>query len=782
MPKSFEPLKKCPVDLDHQLEQTVRQFSSIKNGLPELVKNSKDAYARCGVYDRRTRTIIVLLQDGRDNKSSRLGVLDFAGASISDFEGESETDYGGWMTWSSRTASRASVSDQIEGGYGNGGKSFMVTEAIVSSSIHSSKDGKRTKMGFMPECRFTPGYFLENGHKVRDLPDPDPHASLKKALEPYSFDALSSGVVPQEALERKNWTLVEVEGVKEVNGRWDDEYTKLVLDTLKSHGQCSLTISTSNVLVVKNGVLIAGPITEDLLEPYEDFKDPFVVDVPLELRDPISGEIVRFEPGDRLTVATSKKPLNLRPEWKPRNVLRVRSHANIVACYSMSVLAPTSVYSHLFGEVVCNSLSTEDFSGQMRLVLNDTKRTRALEAWLRDQLNDIGERISSAMSERISLKERLEVGESLEEFRRLMAEFLEQEEDTGVENGGERRGGNGKRKRKEPGVVDKVLLESGISFLSIPIGVSIPVRHEAQDAKGREVPRRHFRWECDPAGILECDGGGNVKGLQKGKANLWVVDLDTGMRSNVVEVTVHNIVSVEFSPEKTLLMQGERISLNVVAQNDEGVRPERLALSYKVLPDGGGRVGRFGFFTSGSQAGKVSIKAIFGRKGLESSLIVEVTDEKKERSPPGWKGAGIPHIVLCDEVAPGCTDLPESERTLHSNPEAPTIIMYEPFWNERGVIWINHASAEARRVRERAAGNAPLSKINTETFMEFLAMKCFEILRILKAEQQIPKDAKISVPEMIENLARAEIEAAPFIEAAFKSLQKARVERVIPRE
>jgi hypothetical protein len=782
MPESFEPLERCPVDLDHQLEQTVRQFSSIKNGLPELVKNSKDAYARCGIDDRETRTIVVLLQDGRDNKSSRLGVLDFAGASISDFEGESESDYGGWMTWSSRTASKASISDQIEGGYGNGGKSFMVTESTVSSSMHSSKDGRRTKMGFVPACRFTPGYFFEDGHKIRDLSDSDSNASLRVALAPFSFDAVKSGVIPEKALARKNWTLVELVGVKEVNGKWDDEYVNLVLETLRSHGQCSLTISTSNVLVVKNGKLIAGPISEEALEPYGEFKDPFVVNIPLELQDPLSGELVHFEPGDHLTVNTSKKPLNLRPEWRPRNVLRVRCHANIVAYYAMSQLAPSSVYSHLYGEVVCNNLAAEDLSGQLRLMLNDTKRTRALEAWLRDRLNEIGEKISDAMSERTTLKERLEVGESLEGFRKLMAEFLEHEEDTGDESEGPKPGGGGPKKPRKPGEVDKVLLEGGISFLSIPIGVSIPVRHEAQDAKGRVVPRRHFRWECDPAGILLCDGGGNVEGLQKGKTNLWVVDIDTGLKSNVVEVTVHKIVGVGFSPEKTLLMQGERMSLNVTAQNDEGLRPERLALSYQVLPDGAGRVGRLGFFTSGSQPGKVSIKAIYGKQGAESSVIVEVTEEKKERPPPGWKGGGIPYIVLCDDMAPGCTDLPENERTLRSNPEAPTIIMYEPFWNERGVIWINHASAEARRVREKAPGNAPLSKINTDTFMAFLAMKCFEILKILKAEQQIPKDARISMSEMVENLARAEIEAAPFIDAAFKSLERTRAGKASPRD
>jgi len=773
MSESFEPLPKCPIDVDHQLEQTVRQFSSLKNGLPELVKNSKDAYARCGVVNKEDRPIFILLGDGRDRKSARLGVLDFAGASISDFEGESESEYAGWITWSSRTANKASVSTEIEGGYGNGGKSFMVAGSLVSSSMHSSKDGKRTKMGFDSQSRFTPGYFLENGQKVRDIHDPDPRGSLQNALTPYSLSFSTLGQVTGAFAKRKNWTLVELVGVKEIDGKWEDQFVELVLNTLSSHGQCSFTISTSNVFVIKNGEVIAGPIAEEPLEPYADFKKPFMVDIPQELKDPLTNEVVRFAPGDRLTILTSKKALNLQIQWRPRNILRVRWGANVVGYYPMAQLAPSSVYSHLYGEVICNTLTKEDFSGQLRSTLNETVRTRALEAWLRDQLNEIGEKISDAVSERTSLKERLEVGENLEQFRRIMAEFLDTEDIPNAVDEGQKSGGNGHEKKvRKSGDPVKVLLEGGVSFLSVPVGVQIPVRHEALDAKDREVPRRHFRFESDPEGIVESDGGGNITGLQKGRTSIWAIDIDSGLRSNVVEVTVHNLVEVSFSPEKTAVMQGERLSLNVAALNDDGQRPDRLALSYQVLPEGGGRVGRLGFFTAGSQPGKTDIRATFGPQGKSASLIMEVTNEKKERPPPGWKGGGVPYIVLCGDVAPGCTDLPENERTLPSDPDAPTIIMYEPFWNERGVIWINQGSAESRRIRERTAGNAPLSRVNTATYMEFLAMKCFEILKMLKVQQLIEKDTKVSVSDMVLQLARAEIETAPFIDAAFKVLEK----------
>jgi hypothetical protein len=106
-----------PIDASHTLDQHTTRFRSVRDGLPELIKNSKDQYERLGVLDRGLRQIVVIADTARQ----RIGVIDFAGARAQDFSG--------WTTWSSRTAGRKEVSDDIEAGHGNGGKACMVRGA-----------------------------------------------------------------------------------------------------------------------------------------------------------------------------------------------------------------------------------------------------------------------------------------------------------------------------------------------------------------------------------------------------------------------------------------------------------------------------------------------------------------------------------------------------------------------------------------------------------------------------------------------------------------------------
>ena len=104
-------------------------------------------------------------------------MLDFAGARLADFDG--------WTEWSSRTAGRGELSDDIEAGHGNGGKSFMVWGATDFAFLESCFEGKRTRMGFTndrPAVRYKPGPALENGIKQEDVDEPAPETRLANFL------------------------------------------------------------------------------------------------------------------------------------------------------------------------------------------------------------------------------------------------------------------------------------------------------------------------------------------------------------------------------------------------------------------------------------------------------------------------------------------------------------------------------------------------------------------------------------------------------------------------
>jgi len=48
----FAFLSEIPMDKTHTLDQMTGRFQTVKEGVPELVKNSKDQYMRRGVSDR----------------------------------------------------------------------------------------------------------------------------------------------------------------------------------------------------------------------------------------------------------------------------------------------------------------------------------------------------------------------------------------------------------------------------------------------------------------------------------------------------------------------------------------------------------------------------------------------------------------------------------------------------------------------------------------------------------------------------------------------------------
>ncbi len=45
----FRPLPGIRIDAVHSLEQLTGRYQTMRDGLPELVKNSKDHYARLGI-------------------------------------------------------------------------------------------------------------------------------------------------------------------------------------------------------------------------------------------------------------------------------------------------------------------------------------------------------------------------------------------------------------------------------------------------------------------------------------------------------------------------------------------------------------------------------------------------------------------------------------------------------------------------------------------------------------------------------------------------------------
>lgn len=104
-------------------------------------------------------------------------------------------------------------------------------------------------------------------------------------------------------------------------------------------------------------------------------------------------------------------------------------------------------------------------------------------------------------------------------------------------------------------------------------------------------------------------------------------------------------------------------------------------------------------------------------------------------------------------------------RTIQPSPEFPTIV--EDFALFPGIVWINPRSKEALRVRRGAGGSSGIGKIGNKTFLNFVALKCFDILKRLVVRQKIAGNMVTEFTYLIYAV-EAEMECANFIDAAWE--------------
>jgi hypothetical protein len=115
-------------------------------------------------------------------------------------------------------------------------------------------------------------------------------------------------------------------------------------------------------------------------------------------------------------------------------------------------------------------------------------------------------------------------------------------------------------------------------------------------------------------------------------------------------------------------------------------------------------------------------------------------------------------------------EYPADQRTYAPSEYEPTIIDFDPVFEKHNVIFINPDSRESIQARRGKGGRKGMAGIGTETYAQFLALKCFEILKRLWVFEQA-RDTPLTAVQFRERFATAETECAPFIESAYKAAE-----------
>ena len=381
-----------PIDAAHTLDQLTGRFRSVRDGLPELVKNSKDQYSRLQIDDPDERQILVI----SCTSSHDLAVLDFAGAPAENFAG--------WTNWSDPAAGQVQTASDIEAGHGNGGKAFMVRGAKSSAYLESCHQGKRTKKGFIndrPSERYKPGFAQIDGLEINDVEESSPQIRLSETLASLrlSFEQLPEKV---QAIFRKrnSFTVALLRNVIDWEGRRKPKLKSLsgpnLVEVLATHGQTAMTIETCDVWVIRDGKIVGGqPIRPAEILPYPGFEEPIEIEIPDLLLDPDTEEMVRTqeagEPKGALRLQTSQTQLQISASTRAKNVIRIWNERNNVAIWTPQDLHSVSASSFIFGELRCSALKKEHLDGATRQHLADTPLARALKEWAAGHVRELAE-------------------------------------------------------------------------------------------------------------------------------------------------------------------------------------------------------------------------------------------------------------------------------------------------------------------------------------------------------------------------------------------------------
>ena len=781
--ENFEFLQEIPIDASHTLFQITGRFKSVRDGLPELIKNSKDQYLRLGVESKKDRQIVVIV----NTKDLTIGVVDFAGARISDFSG--------WQEWSGRTPEKEA--DNIEAGYGNGGKAFMVRGCSSFSFMESVFEGRRTCMGFethhgeKEDDRYKPGFRKENGAVLKDVEEDQ---FLERFLGFLKQLKIMANHLPGCAMitfgKRKAFTGVLLSKVAEWENLPQKKVKKMaegLEHVIASHGQTALTIETCEVwLVIDKKLITQTPISLTPLDPIPGFEGPFEYQIPKQLVDPNTNQKINFSVGkgepNFLKLNTSNKNLCQGIHLPARNVIHIWNKSNNVAVPSVpSIGVQISTVRKIYGKLQCPLLVDEHLEGASRVHLADTPLTRALMVWVASKVEDLAAKIHKAQLKDIKPNERKQAKSVLEGFRDLMRKYLEKDmmiakpmENEPGQEGQESEGEKQKRKAPEFGEkVDKIVLEAGKNLVSMASGTSIPLLYQCLETsdEGPEKPVKNAEivLDSDPKGFAVLSKEGDLKAIKCGVGEIWLKTPDGKIQSNLIKMEVLESTGVDILVPSDPFLQGQRLKIPLSFHTPNGPRSDFFAEAWVDDPTLG-VIGRGGFFTAGGKETSVTIRVKFGPEAShQETAIIEIGPDRVEiKGTGGQGGVDIPEILLCGDDAPGKEGMKKESRTLEGGEDEPTIIEEPHFPN---VIWINPRSKEATRVRSSSGGSTGIGGIANKTFVQFIALKCFDILKRLYVRQEL-RGKEVNETQFIQQAYLAETQCADFIDAAWDLSEK----------
>jgi hypothetical protein len=724
------------------LEAVTRWIATHHDGVAEWLKNVRRQYQvdRANVAENH-RVAALLLQDGKDGKPARIGVLDVGGATLEDVTA--------WSTWQDTSASHRGSGFQEEQTQGNGGKAYMYRLFAGPAHILGIRDRRRNSKGFDGDAgtveRGTPGW-MPNLAAGRDVEISSFEAELRQTLEPYGLSISDLPTQLRTAISaRKSFTIVEGEGpLMTYKGHIDaDEFISKVV----RHEQSTLCFEQVDVFAIHNGrVLNEGRKLElPPILPYPGIDSPVVHEIPDQLEldngQTVSTTDSGTKPKGRLILHTSLENMpnayrNLRPRWQ----IMYRTSHQMIGAKPISELAPaTPGVQFIYGTAELLALEPA-YVEHGRRRPKDGPLVEALDRFIADKIRVLAHEINARRRQELDDKALDQVhkeNRKLDEFKnRFLPSFADGD-------GGDGEGkGEGPRERTrdgsgplewgtEPEVLRYKVPEQGLQIgKAISVGLRAFLGVSVRDQKGRPV-RATIEWLTSDPHVAGFSKGDKLDAHAKGACQVWGRVKGTKIEGPRVPVQVWAVDHILLTPRTLDIPLGKEEQITAEVTDDEGRRSTDVLLEW--LHDADDQltvlIDRSGVVT-GNRLGRTAVTA--GAGGVRARIPVEVRVIANPEEQ--GRGTGFPQLLIT-----GRDEDPATGQIREGDPDQP------PLWQEasdfmHNVWWLNLQSPEAAFVfQQRSAQPTLWRAFHAEKLIEMVTMVWMTDEFSRKGENQRPE-------------------------------------------
>ena len=645
------------------IDLLARVFNSHKKGLPEWMKNAREAYLRKNV-GKDGRFVII---NYRQAKTPWIECIDFAGISGDEIESR-------YLEWANpEAAGKGLKPGEAEGGQGNGGKAYL-RQMFDRGYFVSVSEGKLSVVSFTDPKK----YILDFVPDEKAGKDIDGDSSALPGIRKDADDWTEAYKLPS----RHNITIVRgIDPTKAID-------VDRLLEEIQQFPQARETIRTCHVhFYVNRSFKRELRVIEPELHPA--FPKPIKIAIPQTLllgKSKVqTARPPDFPPGE-LELFVSAKPLQGQAvsSWN-----RIDFHGRGISVIGWKKVEELplefpQVSRYLFGRCTLPLLvdPKDNYELQGRVHLNEGPLASALYAFAGEEANKILGQLVKLVAGTVAVKKR----KNLEKLNERLANWIESKLSS-VRGLLETGGGAGAGKRTPKEAVKReyqppVRLAIHRKNLDICKGVSYELRVVAYDAADRPGPPGKLVWKSQNPGVVAVHSDyGMIQAKSVGLATVTVSN-DSGLTSTPVAIQVHEAVEVGIKTASPATVgSNRRLQLVPTVKTVAGKTLKEVAVSWRSNDQDVATVGQDGWLVGG-EVGEAEVVA---HVGLLQSEPLEIIVERGAAGKPKGGGKGKPQIRLS-----GQHDCPFDHTPVILQPTDPAVYQrpYKPDY-ESNVFWIN---------------------------------------------------------------------------------------------